>query len=481
MASDVLQNTLAWTNLYIQPSAGGLVTTILAKKALLHTGWANGVRLRIADGLIESVETGCDASSDDDCAASIVIPGIANAHSHAFQRALAGHAERRGPAGTDTFWSWREQMYRLAGSIDADGLAAIARQAFTEMLSVGYTSVAEFHYLHGEPTGNRSTGAMFQAIVGAAADTGIRLTYVPVLYERAGFDQPKPSAEQRRFAMSPDEFVDHYEFARETTARNATVGIGAHSLRAVTRSSLRRLADLSLRDECPIHMHIAEQPAEVDQCLARYNARPVEWLLAEYFPCDRWCLVHATHISDKELASLCECGVVVCLCPSTEANLGDGLFPLRSWLDRGGRIAIGSDSQITINPYEELRWLEYGQRLASRSRNIAACPDGHTGRSLFEQVLEGGGLACGHGAGHLRAGAPADLVTLNDESPMLAGHDGESILDALVFFGIRLPIDRVMVGGEWRVVDGEHVTSTETGRRFADVVRTLWPASTGST
>ena len=457
------------------------MTTILAEKAFLHTGWANSVRLRIADGLIESVETGCDASPDDDCAASIVIPGIANAHSHAFQRALAGHAERRGPTGTDTFWSWREQMYRLAGTIDADELAAIARQAFSEMLSVGYTSVAEFHYLHGEATADRGRCAMFQAIVQAAADTGIRLTYVPVLYERAGFDQPEPSAEQRRFAMSPDEFVDHYEFARETTERNTTVGIGAHSLRAVTRSSLRRLADVSRRDECPMHLHIAEQCAEVDQCLATYNARPVEWLLSEFSPDDRWCLVHATHISEEELASLCGCGAVVCLCPSTEANLGDGLFPLRSWLDRGGRIAIGSDSQITINPYEELRWLEYGQRLSSRSRIIAAGPDSHTGRRLFEQVLEGGGLACGHGAGQLRAGAPADLVTLDDESPMLAGHDAESMLDALVFVGARLPIDRVMVGGEWRVLEGDHVASTETRLGFAEVVRALWPAATVST
>ena len=454
------------------------MTTILAKKAFLHAGWAENVRLRIAEGLIESVETGCDASPDDDCRADVVIPGIANAHSHAFQRALAGHAERRGPAGGDTFWSWREQMYRLAGAIDADGLTAIARQAFSEMLSVGYTSVAEFHYLHGARNGGQGRGAMFQAIARAAADTGIRLTYVPVLYERAGFDQPEPAAEQRRFAMSPDEFIDHYEFARETADRNTTVGIGAHSLRAVTRSSLRRLAEVSLRDECPMHLHIAEQPAEVDQCLAKHNARPVEWLSGECSITDRWCLVHATHISEAELAALCERGAVVCLCPSTEANLGDGLFPLRSWLDRGGRIAIGSDSHITINPYEELRWLEYGQRLSSRSRNIAAEPGGHTGQHLFEKVLEGGGPACGHGAGHLRAGGPADLVVLDGESPMLAGHDTESILDALVFFGTRLPIDRVMVAGEWRVVNGEHEASTETRRGFVEAVRTLWPAAT---
>lgn len=456
------------------------MTTILARKAFLHTGWANDVRLRIADGSIESIETGCCVHSDD-YVASVVIPGIANAHSHAFQRALAGHAEQRGPTARNTFWSWREQMYRLAGRIDADGLASIARQAYCEMLSVGYTSVVEFHYLHGEPDGRGERGAMFQAIAAAAADTGIRLTYVPVLYERAGFDQPQPTMEQRRFAMTPDEFVDHYEYARETADGMTTVGIGAHSLRAVSHSSLRRLAAFVARDECPMHMHISEQTAEVDRCLARHNARPVEWLLKEFSPNDRWCLVHATHVTEDELGSLCRSGAVVSLCPSTEANLGDGLFPLRSWLERGGRIAIGSDSQVTINPFEELRWLEYGQRLSSRSRNVAAVRDSHTGRSLFEQVLEGGGLACGHGAGQLRPGRHADLVILDDESPMLAGHDTESILDALVFSGSKLPIDRVMVGGAWQVLDGVHVASASMESDFAEVVRGLWPASADST
>lgn len=451
------------------------MTSILARKAFLHEGWANDVQLRIADGLIESVETGCRVNSDD-YVASVVIPGIANAHSHAFQRALAGHAEQRGPTAGDTFWSWREQMYRLAGRIDADGLAAIARQAYSEMLSVGYTSVAEFHYLHGGGAGREKRGAMYRAVVTAAAEIGIRLTYVPVLYERAGFDQPQPSMEQRRFAMTPEEFIDHYEHARESAHGNTTVGIGAHSLRAVSGSSLRQLAEIAARDECPMHMHISEQTAEVDQCLARHNSRPVEWLLKEFSPDDHWCLVHATHVTGEELGSLSQCGAVICLCPSTEANLGDGLFPLRSWLDREGKVAIGSDSQITINPFEELRWLEYGQRLSSRSRNVAAVRGSHTGRSLFEQVLEGGALACGHGAGQLSAGEHADLVILDDESAMLAGHDTDSILDALVFSGARLPIDRVMVGGEWRVLDGVHAAGSKINDDFVEVVRDLWCA-----
>lgn len=455
------------------------MTTILAKKALLHNGWAEDVRLQIVNGRIDSIKIGC-ATQPGDQTASVVIPGIANGHSHAFQRALAGHAEERGPADRDTFWSWRIQMYRLAGLIDADALAAIARQAFAEMLTCGYTSVAEFHYLHRDPVGGGKIGAMFQAIAAAAADTGIRLTYLPVLYERAGFDQPEPTTQQRRFTMTWDEFADHYEYARETAGLNTTLGVGAHSLRAVTKQSLHKLTDLATRDECPMHIHIAEQTVEVEQCLARHNARPVEWLLKEFSVNARWCLVHATHVSEEELRSLCESRAVVCLCPSTEANLGDGLFPLRAWLDQGGRIAIGSDSQITINPFEELRWLEYGQRLTSRSRNVAAVHQSHTGSSLFELALEGGGLACGHGAGQLKVGGHADIVTLDDASPMFAGHSTESILDALVFSGGTLPIDRVMAAGEWRVADGVYVDSPQTRSDYLEAVRDLWPATADS-
>jgi formimidoylglutamate deiminase len=464
--------------LYIQLKADDYVTAIFAKKAYLHTGWAEDVRFKIADGNLESIEIDSTVSADD-FSASLVIPGLANAHSHAFQRALTGHTEKRGPSDRDTFWSWRTQMYRLAGVIDADALVVIARQAYSEMMASGYTAVAEFHYLHGKQNGGGKIGAMSEAILTAAADTGIRLTYLPILYERAGFDDPEPTHEQRRFVMTPDEFVDHYEIARQTAGPNVTVGVGAHSLRAVTRLSLRGLVDLASRDECPMHIHIAEQTAEVEQCIARHNARPVEWLLKEFSPNENWCLVHATHSTDEELRLLSESQAVVCLCPSTEANLGDGLFPLRVWLDRGGRMAIGSDSQITINPFEELRWLEYGQRLHTRSRNVAALNGSHTGKNLFSQALEGGQRACGHDAGGLRVGGPADLVTLDDGSPMLAGHDTRSTFDALVFSGGRSPLDRVMVAGEWRVIDGEHVNYPQLKTDYLAVIRDLW-AETGS-
>ena len=452
------------------------MATVYAKKAFLHTGWAEDVRLTIAGGLIESIDVNARIEPGD-FPADVVVPGIANAHSHVFQRALVGHCEQRGSADKDNFWSWRVQMYRLANSIGADELAVVARQAFAEMINFGYTSVAEFHYLHGDVDNGGKPQSMYRAILQAAADTGIRLTYVPILYERAGFDKNEPAAEQRRFAMTIDQFVDHYECVRDHAASNVTVAIGAHSLRAVNEISLRTLSDLVERDRCPMHIHIAEQTAEVDQCLARHSARPVEWLLGEVPLNENWCLVHATHVSDNELETLSRSRAVVCLCPSTEANLGDGLFPLRAWLERGGRIAIGSDSHVTNNPFEELRWLEYGQRLSTRLRNVAAIHGEHTGRNLFEHVLTGGGLACGHGDGTLRPGANADLLTLDAGSPMLAGHASETILDALIFSGGDLPIDRVMVGGEWQVIDGQHVAKKQVEKDFLEVVHNLWPSN----
>jgi len=450
------------------------MTTIFARKALLHNGWADDVRIQVEAGKIAQIGP-AQIAEPADVVAGIVIPGMANAHSHAFQRALAGHTEQRGPDDKDNFWTWRSRMYRLAGLVDAERLTAIARQAYIEMLCSGYTAVAEFHYLHSEPGGATTGDAMLRAIMTAAADSGIRLTYVPVLYERAGFDQPEPTGQQRRFAMSIDEFVDHYERARELAGSNFTVAIGAHSLRAVSTSSITRLSELAARDGCPMHIHIAEQTAEIDQCIAQHGARPVEWLLKEFSPDENWCLVHATHMDDKELAALRETGAVVCLCPSTEANLGDGLFPLQPWLAQGGTIAIGSDSHISINPFEELRWLEYGQRLVARERNIAAIRRTHTGRSLFEDSVTGGAQACGSGSGTLRTGELADLVVLDDKSPMLVGHDKESFLDALVFSGFTLPIDRVMVNGEWHVVEGRHVAEQWASSEFANVVRELKP------
>ena len=305
---------------------------------------------------------------------------------------------------------------------------------------------------------------MFHALRSAAAASGIRLTYVPVLYERAGFARPEPEGAQRRFATDADGFLAHFERARAAAGGRVAIGIGAHSIRAVTPPSLDRIVASAEAADVPMHIHAAEQRREVEQSLEFYRRRPVRWLLERYNVNERWCLVHATHMDADEVGALAASGAVACLCPSTEANLGDGLFPLRPFLEAGGRIAIGSDSQVSINPYEELRWLEYGQRLAAESRNIAAVRDSHVGHELFGRAVDGGAQACGHALAGLAEGAHADLVCLYDGDPMLVGHTDASRIDALVFSGCSLPIERVMVDGEWCVIDGRHVTAGASSR-----------------
>jgi len=449
--------------------------TIFARKALIQKGWADNVRLGVRAGRIESVTADCRPESNE-VVTGIVIPGLCNAHSHAFQRALAGRTEQRSPKGQDNFWTWRERMYELAGSLDADALAAIAGQAYAEMLESGYTSVAEFHYLHRQP-GSDDDEAMLRAIHEAATQTGIRLTYVPVLYERAGFEQPEPQGHQVLFAQDVGSFLEHHAHAMEQASDAVHVGIGAHSLRAVSPESLQQIVSAAATAGGPVHLHIAEQQREVDQCLSSYGRRPVRWLLENFDVDDRWCLVHATHMDKEEVEHLAQSGAVVCLCPSTEANLGDGLFPLHNYLSAGGQIAIGSDSHISINPFEELRWLEYGQRLASQSRNVAALEQAHVGRELFSRVLHGGMQASGHVPQGIGIGAVADLVVLNDDDPMLVGHGEASLLDALVFSGYRLPIERVMVHGEWRVKDGNHLERETIRNAYGETLQRIGVAA----
>lgn len=446
------------------------MTSLYASKALLPDGWADDVRFDIDGGRLGKV-TRSAAPENADEYADLVIPGIANAHSHAFQRALAGRTEQRAPAGHDTFWTWRERMYAFAAAMTPDRLRCIAEQVYSEMLAAGYTSVAEFHYLHSDPAGNED--AMFGAIRDAAAASGIRLTYVPVLYERAGFDRPEPEGAQRLFATDRQRFIRHVERVLAHAGDGLGVGIGAHSIRAVSEASLAAIAGFAEAHTLPVHIHAAEQQREVDQSLACYHRRPVRWLLENAGVDERWCIVHATHMDNDEIEALAASGAVVCLCPSTEANLGDGLFPLHAFLESGGRIAIGSDSHVSINPFEELRWLEYGQRLATHTRNVAALDDGHTGSALFDRVLKGGAQACGNEPPGLAPGAVADLVCLYADDPMLAGHGDESRLDALVFSGYTLPIDRVMVAGKWHVEGGRHRNHADSRAAYAETIREI--------
>jgi len=439
------------------------MSSLYARKALLPSGWATGVRLRISEGRIEAVDQ--DATiPEGEFQAGLVIPGLCNAHSHAFQRALVGRTERRSPAGKDNFWTWRQEMYRLASRLNPDAVRAIARQVYTEMLAAGYTSVAEFHYLHH---------AGFEAIIAAAEETGIRLTFVPILYERAGFDNPLPNDVQKLFVKPLDEFVTLNDQAKALVSERVDFGIGIHSLRAVSKESIDRIAELARSEAIPLHVHLAEQQREVDECLLHYKTRPARWLMDRYDVSADWCLVHATHLESDEVSAIADSGAVVCLCPSTEANLGDGIFPLKEYLDKGGSIAIGSDSHVSIDPFEELRWLEYGQRLTTESRNASVFDGGHTGHTLFDLVATGGTRACGQQTGRLEAGALADLVVLDDKDPVFAGHDDDTLLDSLVFSGYRVPVDRVMVHGEWQVLDGQHVSQDDARREYRRVVEAL--------
>ena len=450
------------------------MTVIFAKHVFHQDGWIANARLEISQGLVHSIkadqsDVGANVSVD------VILPGVPNAHSHAFQRALAGHCEFRDPAQKDNFWTWRQQMYALASRVDASTLRVIARQLYIEMLEFGYTTVAEFHYLHRAADISSYPGNLRDVIFAAANDAGIRFTYIPILYERAGFCDEQLSREQQQFVLPISEFVDDYHQACELATERQQVGVGAHSLRAVSKSSLDQIVELSTRNSCPMHIHIAEQIREVEQCVEAYGLEPVPWLLQEYSQIGHnWCLVHATHAQSNDLNALAKTGAIVCICPSTEANLGDGLFYLDDWLYHDGNIAIGSDSQVCLNPFEELRLLEYGQRLILESRNIARGKQLHTGVNLFSHALYGGGLACGLDANPLAEGNPADLITFELDNPTLAGHDTNSFLDALIFSGASPCVDRVMVSGDWVVVGGKHRDHEPAATEYIDVVSSLW-------
>ncbi|HEY6544646.1 MAG TPA: formimidoylglutamate deiminase [Dokdonella sp.] len=451
-----------------------------AGHAWLSQGFERDVRIevdhgRLLPGTLHAVDAG--ASSDGaEALGRFVLPGMPNLHSHAFQRAMSGLAERRASDG-DSFWTWREVMYAFAGRIGPDELRAIAAQLYVEMLEAGYTQVCEFHYLHHQPDGRAyaDPAAMSLALVEAAQEAGIGLTLLPVLYMTGGFDGRALSQRQRRFQHGVDGYLRLVERLRMLESPLMRVGIALHSLRAVPPAAMREVLEGAERlpqsrhghpaDAMPIHIHIAEQVAEVEECVAVHGARPVAWLLDHAEVDARWCLVHATHIDARELRRLAASGAVAGLCPTTEANLGDGLFPLAAWFGADGAIGIGSDSHISVSPVEELRWLEYGQRLATRQRNIAAdARTPSTGERLFGGALEGGARAAGVAIGWLAGGDPAepsvgpraDLVVLDERAPLLAGRGAGEAIDTWLFAGNANLVRHVMVGGEWVVRDARH-------------------------
>ena len=439
--------------------------TLFADHALLPTGWARDVLLVWDDtGALTAVTPQAAAPAGTSIANGPVVPGMPNLHSHAFQRAFAGLSEYRGSAD-DSFWSWRDLMYRFALSVSPDQLEAIATQLYIEMLQTGYTAVCEFHYLHHAPDGQRYADAaeMSMRLIAAAARAGIGLTLLPVLYQDAGFGGQPPRADQRRFVNRVDALLRIAERARSTGTR---VGVAPHSLRAVGPSALAELIAGTAPD-APIHVHIAEQQQEVRDCIAWSGQRPVQWLLANARVDARWCLVHATHMTSDERDTLAAGGAVAGLCPSTEANLGDGIFDAAPYLAAGGAWGVGSDSHASVSASEELRLLEYTQRLKHERRNVlAAGAPSQVADRLWLGAVSGGAQAAGRRIAGLRIGEQADFVVL-DTRDDLAGLRPDQVLAAHVFAPQgRRGVRDVWVAGRPHVRDGEHALQRLACERF---------------
>lgn len=473
--------------------------TLYAKHALLPAGWAENVRIELDGDSLAGVEQG-HAAPAGEAAVDVALPGVANLHSHAFQRALAGRAE----SGGDDFWSWRRLLYRATDLLEPPLLEAIAAELYMDMLAAGYTAVAEFHYVHHRADGlpYEAPLAMSEALMRAAAATGIRMTLLPVFYERAGFETEAFAPEQRRFVTADVEYAELVRELSSAAPAGVTVGIAFHSLRAVSPESL--LSALALLEDLdvPRHIHAAEQPREVEECREALGRGPVAWLAQEAGLDERWCIVHATHANEAELATVARTGAVIGLCPTTEANLGDGLFSLPAFVAAGGRFGIGSDSHVSVDPWEELRWLEYGQRLAGGRRLVVTDGEGRCAPALLQAAVAGGAQALGgrsrgrsgsslddgahdspgngmrddrsgsrHGedggratrrkrnadsgegpVGGLRKGAPAELLAFD----LPDGISPRRLLDELVFVPGRHRPEKVMAGGRWRIEAGRH-------------------------
>jgi formimidoylglutamate deiminase len=450
-------------------------TLLWAPRAWIANRWADSVTLRAdAQGRWTDITSGTECPAAAQVLPGAVMPGMINAHSHAFQRAFVGLSERR-DSDRDDFWSWRDRMYDVALRITPEQLHAVAAHLYTELLAGGYTHTCEFHYLHHAADGSPyaahggDDAAMSAVLARAAQDTGMGLTILPVLYERAGFAQPALRADQRRFATDVSRVLELRDTIRGWKLPNVDAGVAIHSLRAATPASMHALVRACAGDSAPIHLHIAEQTAEVDECVAATGLRPIEYLTRHFALDARWQLVHATHATPVEIDAVAATGAGVVLCPGTEANLGDGLCDLPRWLASAAPLSLGTDSHVTRRWPDELRLLEYGQRLTRRQRNVSADPatEPATAARLVVRCLSGGAAAAGIQQWGLVVGARADLVVINDNDPALVGLPASHLLDGLVFAAPTQPFARVMVAGAW-------LPPRDTGVAFATAMQELW-------
>ncbi|MGX1740727.1 formimidoylglutamate deiminase [Bosea sp. NPDC055353] len=451
-----------------------MTETLHLAEALLPEGFASDVKLIVTDGAIVSVEAGVKPAGDARSFAGIALPGMPNLHSHAFQRGMAGLSERRG-APEDSFWTWREVMYRFLDRLDPDDVQVIAAQAFVEMLEGGFTALAEFHYLHHDKDGRAyaNIATMGQAIASAAQETGLGLTLLPVLYRFGNFGQASSVHGQRRFVNERDAYQRLLEGSAVAIRDlpDARLGVAPHSLRAVALDDLGWVS--SLRPNDRVHIHVAEQVPEVEASLKITGRRPVE-LLMDTIPLDkRWCLIHATHLSDAERDGVARSGAVAGLCPITESSLGDGIFDGIRYAQAGGAYGVGSDSNIQIDAGSELRQLEYSQRLRDRRRALFAEETASTGLALWQGACAGGARACGRAIGAIAPGHRADFITLDTDHPTLVGRGGAEAVDSAIFAANAMPLRDVVVGGRRVVAEGRHLARDSVRTRFAGVMRRL--------
>lgn len=459
------------------------MTTLFANTALLPEGWADNVLVEYdRDGWIvgvDSFKAPPKNGPDVEVVTGPLVPGMANIHSHAFQRAMAGLTERAS-GRKENFWNWRETMYRFVGLIEPEDMEALAAQVFIDMLKGGYTSVGEFHYIHhrqdGQPYDDRTL--MSRQVIKAALETGIAVTHMPVMYAFGGFGEKPPATGQRRFLNSVDGILRIAEelYGEYKSAPQVTIGFAHHSLRAVSPEMLLEAMRALPRilPGAPVHIHAAEQTAEVEGCLAWSGKRPVEWLLENAAPGEQWTLVHCTHMTDAEIDALARSGAVAGLCPTTEANLGDGIFPLVKYFNAGGRFAVGSDSHITVSMWDELRWLEYMQRLVYQERTLIHDQEiPSVGAMLFDRALAGGAQSLGRKTGRIEIGHRADFLVLDPDLPFMAGKLRDHILDAAIFAANQNPVKDVMAGGRWVVKNGHHKREEAVLEKFRKVMGKL--------